>query len=140
MNRKDAVNFVLSSVAALVLYMGVFTIAPYLETKFWPAYSRFDIVSVEPYGDGQSKVVFKYTKHRQCEPQGFSWFSGELGAAFRQISIRSLNGPMPPRALGANVSNAYVVDVKPAVLVNGTFAEIYSRCHPFWTTRSEIYP
>lgn len=140
MSRRDAVNFALSSVGAMVLMMGVLIIGPYLETKFWPAYSAFEIESVEPYEGGKSKVVFRYTKYRQCEPQGFSWFAGELGAAYRQINIRSLDGPQPPRQLGQNLSNTYVVDVPPNVLINGTFAEIYSKCHFLWTTRSEIYP
>jgi len=140
MSRKDAVNFILSSVAALVLYMGVFTIGPYVETKLFPAYSKFQLASVEPYGDGQSRVVFGYTKYRQCEPQGFSWFAGELGASYRQLAFRAEGDPGPARPLGANITRHYIIDVRPDVLRDGVFAEIYSRCHPFWVTRSEIYP
>lgn len=141
MTRRDALNFMLSSVAAMVLYMGVATIGPYLESKVWPAYSRFTIESIEPYGENQSRVVFSYWKYRMCEPQGFAWFAGDLGLSYRQLTMRSdATRATPPRPLGYNLSQPYIVDVEPNALRDGTFAEIYSRCHPFWVSRSSIYP
>ena len=141
MNWRQALNFALSSCGALVLMMGIFTIGPEIETRFWPVYSKFEIVSIEPYGKDQSLATFRYNKLRQCAPQGFAWYAGELGGAFRQLTVKTetpTTGTVRP--LGLQLSSPYVIDAKPETIRSAVFAELYSRCWPLWTTRSVIYP
>ena len=139
--KRSLLNFGLTTSAVAVLVMGVYTIGPWLETKFLPVYSRFEIMQIEPYGEGQTRAIFKFTKYRQCEPQGFAWYTGELGAAFRQLRVKvESTGSVPSRPLGVQMTSPYVIDATPAQVKDATFAEIFSTCHPFWTTRSVIYP
>lgn len=126
----------------LMLVVGVFILGPWVETRFFPVYSKFQIVSVEPIGDTQAKVIFRFTKYRQCDPQGFAWYTGEIGGAFRQLAV-TVNKGSPPagiRPLGVQETSPYIIDVPAERIRNATFAEIYNRCHPFWTTRSDIFP
>lgn len=135
-------NFGLTSMAVCVLLIGFFVIGPWIETKSFPVYSKFKIISVERLTDTQSKVIFRFNKMRQCEPQGFAWYFGEPGGAFRQlrIFIDRPKGVASIRPLGIQETDPYVIDASVEDLANATFAEIFNRCHPFWLTRSEIYP
>lgn len=139
---RRLLDLTLSGLGAAVLLAAIFIIGPELETRFWPAYSRFEIQSIRPVNDDSSEVVFRYKKHRQCSPQGFSWYMGEPGAAFRQLKVAPVDpGESPPiRPLGKNTSVPYVIDATPEQIQTRTFGEIFARCHFAWVTRSVIYP
>lgn len=134
---------VLTTVAAITLLVLVFTFGPVFETRFFPVYSKFKIVSVERISATTSKAVFQFTKRRQCEPQGFAWYFGEPGGAFRQLQVfidRPKNAGNFIRPIGTQTTDPYIIEATVEQLASATFAEIYNRCHPFWLTRSEIYP
>ena len=141
--RLKLLNFGLSTSAVAVLLVAFYTFAPWLETRWMPVYSKFKVISIERVSDTQSRVVFRFEKLRQCEPQGSAWLFGEPGAAFRQLRItieRPHGIDSIIRPVGVHVSNPYLMDTSVEQIASATFAEIYSRCHPFWLTRSEIYP
>ncbi|MCB5201867.1 hypothetical protein LH464_05165 [Neorhizobium sp. T786] len=128
--------------AVMVLMMGFFTIGPELETRFWPAYGKFRLVSVEPYGEGHSRAVFEFEKKRSCTPAGFAWFNGEIGNSYQVVNF-SIDGPGGSgvqRPTGHHVSSPYIIEVNPNDVRTRLLGEIYSRCHPFWITRSEVFP
>jgi len=133
----------LKASAAVVLYLGVVSVGPWVETTYFPVYSSFEIVSIEASGDHQSRAVFKFTKYRECESAGFAWFQGELNTPLRPLEVRVVRDPGDPvtvRPLGEQLSSPYLLDVTLDRIENVTFAEVFSRCHPFWLTRSIIYP
>lgn len=141
MTTARVLNIALSLTSFFLLVAAMFTLGPAWETRFYPAYSKFTIASIRQAPDGGSLVKFTYTKLRACEPLGFRWFIGEPGAAFRQLDVVSERpGPRINRPIGTHTSVEYKVDVTPEALVNQGFASIYSNCHPFWITRSVIYP
>ena len=139
---RRIVDLVLSCIGTALIIAAVFLIGPELETRFWPVYSKFKVQTVEEQPDGTSKVTFEYTKHRWCEPLGFSWFVGEPGAAFRQLRVV----PADPdestmvRPLGRNKSVPYIIDATPSQLEGRVYGEIFNRCHPAWSSRTAIYP
>jgi len=114
---------------------------PVLETNLYPAYSRFTVHSIEPLPGGRSRVQFRFTKLRLCEPAGYAWYNGDPRGLFNQVPIVSENAaPAPSRPLGDQLSSFYVIDVTPETMAAATFAEVFSRCWPLWMTRSIIYP
>lgn len=135
-------GFMFGLLAAMVAVGALFVFGKPLETKFFPVYSKFEILSIEPYGVEQSRAVFQFTKYRECDPQGFSWYAGDPAAAFRQIGIRreGVSDSGGPRPLGTQQSSPFIIDATPDQLRGIVFAEIYSRCHFLWTTRTDIYP
>lgn len=140
MNWRQFFSISLITCGVLVTLMAIYAVGPNIETRFWPVYSKFRLVSVEPYGENQSRAIFEFTKLRQCEPQGASWFAGELGAAFHQLPVRIEGQQGASRPLGLQISKPYIIDAPPHLVEEGVFAEVYSRCFPFWTTRSQVYP
>lgn len=131
------------SLSAIALAAGaVLMLGPSLETRFFPVYSKFEIVKIDETPSGGSRVIFRYYKLRSCAPAGFMWFIGEPGGAFRQIDILSARPPgvRVNRPIGENTSVPYEIDVPPNELLTRGFATIYNNCHPLWITRSVIYP
>lgn len=135
-------NAMLTGSAVLLAATAALMLGPTLETKFFPVYSKFEILELTAQPEGKTRAVFAYTKLRSCEPVGVNWFMGEPGAAYRQVELMSLNPPTTSsnRPVGFNVTVPYLIDVTPDVLRHRAFATIYSNCHPFWVTQSRIYP
>lgn len=140
--KVAAADTALTLMGLFIVALGVFVLGPAIETRFFPVYSKFSILTIRPLESGGSEVVFRYFKNRRCEPAGFMWFVGEPGAAFRQIAVESdrPTSTRVNRSVGENTSVPYRVDVAPDVLAKQGFASVYSNCHPFWVTRSAIYP
>ena len=136
------IDLILSGLGAAVMLTAVFILGPEIETRFFPVYSKFEIESIRPVDSENSEVIFRYTKYRQCVPQGFSWYMGEPGAAFRQLRvIPSDPDESPPvRPLGRNKSVPYVIDATPDQITDRVFGEIFSNCHSAWTIKTLIYP
>lgn len=141
-SKLKALDLSLTCVGAVFFAAAIATLGPALETQFFPVYSTFEIASIKQTPDGGSEVVFRYTKKRDCKPAGVTWFIGDPGGAYRQVDLVSSRpqGAHVNRPLGPNLSAPYIVDVAPTVLVGQGFANIYNNCHPFWITRSAIYP
>lgn len=126
----------------IVLLMSIMLTAwvgPALETRFFPVYSRFDILTMEKNEAGVA-VVFKYVKYRDCAPRGWAWYVGEFGAVSRQVEVKPVNGVPPSRAVGPNISSKHLIAAEPQQVRDDMYAEIYTRCHPFWLTRSVVRP
>lgn len=142
MKRDRLANVVLSACGLAVFTIGFFVVGPWAETKFFPVYSKFRIISIEPSGDDASTITFEFEKNRACEPKGMAWYFGEPGTTFRQLRIDVTASGIRNRALpvGKHTSREYLMDATPDEIRDATFAEIFNTCHPFWTTRSEIYP
>lgn len=128
--------------AAMVLMMSFYTIGPIVETMFFPAYGKFRLVSVEPIDERSSRAVFEFEKRRTCTPAGFAWFNGEMGNSYQVVDfhIEGPSGSGLTRPPGFHRSSPYIIDVAPNDVRTRLLGEIYSRCHPFWITRSEVYP
>jgi len=133
---RDAILGVLF---VMVTVMVIGTFGPAIETRFFPVYSKFELVSADET-EGGTVAQFRYEKLRECPAQGFAWYVGELGAASRQIVVEPVNPVNGPRGVGAHVTTPYLMDVDLRHIKDGMRAEIFNRCHAFWVSRTEIYP
>lgn len=134
-------NFVFAVLVSMLLILGFFLLGPEIETRFFPVYSKFRLISAEALPDGKTFARFEFTKFRNCDPQGFAFFNGELGTAFTQVTTRVRGSAIRARPLGTQQSYPYeFTDITPEELATTVFAEIYSHCHPLWTTRTKVYP
>lgn len=136
------IHMALNIIIALLLLMGFFAFGPVIESRFFPVYSKFQLTSAVPTDDGNTRAIFTFTKFRNCAPQGFAFFNGELGNAFYQVTTRVQGGPdTRARPLGTQESYPYeLVGITPEDLATTVFAEIYSHCHSLWLTRTKVYP
>lgn len=134
-----------SNIALPLMMLGTlvitgYIVGPTIETRFFPVYSRFELVSVQSV-DGKTVGQFQYEKRRQCPAQGFAWFAGEFGATSRQVEVMPTEQRAASQPLGMHTTVPYVfVGTSPDQVRSSMRAEIYNRCHPFWITRTEIYP
>lgn len=139
MNR--ALNIFLTGLWVMVLIISVYSIGPTLETRWFPVYSKFKIVTIESKDSG-IVATFEYVKRRNCDPQGYAWYNGDLSTGFKQLNVRSTRTEAgQSRPLGQHVTTPMFIDgVTLTDMANQVVAELYSRCHPLWLTRSVVYP
>ncbi len=133
---RDAI---LGFLFTIVVVMVGFMVGPAVETRFFPVYSRFELIAVQE-SEGGTIAQFRYWKLRECPAQGFSWYVGELGAANRQVPVTPTTKLNAPRSVGEHITTPYLIEAEPRQVKGGMRAEIWNRCHPFWLTRTEIYP
>jgi hypothetical protein len=132
-------NWFLSMLFLMALIMVVFSAGPLVETAYFPVYSKFKIINVERELTGL-RLQLQFTKYRNCDPQGYAWYVGDLGIGLRQLPISVTPYGTVHRPLGTQFTQPMLVqDLRVEDLPN-LKAEIYSRCHPLWITRSVIYP
>lgn len=129
-------QIMLNAAIVVVALLFTFVLVPVIETRWFPVYSLFEVVSIEPSEKG-SKVTFRFTKFRDCWPQGYAWYAGDLGRGLKQLNVNSrLSAPRTP--LGRN-QTTLDIEITPEEFAGPLYAEVYSRCHPFWTTRSVVF-
>lgn len=135
------VSWVLDVALAAIMLVLVWIIGPEIETRWYPAYSKFDILDVQPgKEEGMSTITVEFNKYRDCFPQGYAWYSGDLGNMFRQIEVFSRRTPGSAILPVGRHKVTLDVRVEPEEFVNGISAEIFNRCHIFWVTRSIVLP
>jgi hypothetical protein len=135
------VSWVLDVAFAAIMLVLIWVIGPELESRWYPAYSQFHVLDVQPgKTEEMSTITVEFTKYRDCFPQGYAWYSGDLGNTFRQIEVFSRR--TPGSAILPVGRHKITLDVKvaPEEFVNGISAEIFNRCHIFWVTRSKVLP
>jgi len=68
--RMIFVNWVLNITLFAVSMIFVGIAGPEIETRWFPVYSKFKILNVEPNEKGGSVIEADYVKFRDCFPQG----------------------------------------------------------------------
>jgi hypothetical protein len=133
---NHVLNTFLNAAIVVVILLFIFVFLPVIETRWFPVYSPFEVINIEPSKKG-SKVTFRYTKYRDCFPQGYSWYTNDLGRGLRQLGVTPrLTAPQTP--VGRN-QTTMEIEITPEEFAGPLYAEIYSRCHPFWVTRSIVF-
>lgn len=136
------VSFTLSVLLSMTMILVFFAVVPEMETKFYPVYSKFRLVNAQQVGD-KTIASFEFTKFRNCAPQGFGFYAGELGATAQQLSVRVRASDLRrlPVPLGTQISAPYEIEgITAKELSNTVYAIVYSHCHFLWITRSVIFP
>lgn len=127
----------------MVVIPTVYTAGPWLETKYWPVFSKFTIASAVEVSPGVTRVVVSFDKRRECAPGGFGWFSGKRGEPFEELTIVATvqdSGSGSGRPVGRQLSKPFDINIADDQIADNVFVDIFSRCHPLWVTRSEVYP
>lgn len=139
-----AITAILYLAFSAVVVMGFFTIGPLVETRWFPVYSKFEIMSLSPAPNGTDTLMtVRLYKIRACAPRGFAWFTTDFGNFVRQLNIVSTNRQNPAPQLPVGRANPTFI-IRDLLLtetdISSMSGETYSQCHPFWITRTEVFP
>lgn len=136
-----ALSWVLNLAAVAVFIMALSVLGPMIESRFFPVYAKFKILDMQPTADGKASVLtIELRKLRDCIPQGYAWYSSDLGSFIQQLNVVSnTRNAAPVLPLGRHVSKFTIDGIKPADLPS-LYAETFSRCHPLWVTRTVVFP
>lgn len=121
----------------------VWSWGPIVETKFWPAVSKLVVDKTEWNGTESTKIWVHFTKLRNCEFVGITWYKGKATGEFTRVAVvtRSPNDDSNPnRATGTQAAGPWTIALNPVDLRTDSFAQLLHRCHPFWTTTTDFFP
>jgi len=132
----------------LVLIIGstvtIFSLGPYLETRFWPTVSKLHILSIEATGPAETTIRAEFTKLRNCEYVGISWYRGTPQGGFERVPVILLrqagDTSSPNRPTGKQRAGPWIIGVPISEVPSNSFAQLVHRCHPFWPTTTDFYP
>ncbi len=133
-------NVMVNLTIVILSILAITVLGPEIETRWFPVYSKFRILKIEPGPEGGSTVTVEFSKFRNCIPQGYAWYNGDFGNNYRQLEVTSRRpNPSPSLPIGRTHSTLDV-RITPDEFASGIWAETFSRCHPFWVTRSVVFP
>lgn len=138
---------VMSAILTMVVIMSFGTIGPEIETRFFPVYTKFAVKSIERgVGGDSTTVVFRYSKLRDCVSLGSAWYlrtpDSDLGPN-RPLDYSVLYPPghtTNSRPIGRHESRPMVFATNPEEFMAQANGDIHSRCHPFWLSKTTIFP
>ena len=131
-------------VFSCVIYL-VYLIGPRIETAYFPALGKFEFVKMVLMPDGQSTLVqVRFNKLRDhCDAGPYAWYLTDADGDFEGLDVtttRTTNPDAEGRPPGWQLSQPFIIHTTPELLKTKVFAVTFSRCHPFWLTKSEVYP
>lgn len=142
------ISFITKSIASAVIVscsmLTMWTVGPYVETKYFPVVSKLSIERSYQDSDGKSVVYAEFNKIRNCEYVGLSWYKGSRDSKFQSVRVvlgraegdeSSQNRPQ-----GRQSSGPWTISMPLEELKNNSFAQLSHRCHPFWITTTDFYP
>lgn len=138
------VKLISGSVIFACLLLTVWTVGPTLETALFPVVSKLDVDQVTQDKEGNSVLLVSFTKLRNCEYLGISWFKGKPNGYFTRVPVTlgraKTDESSPNRPLGHQSAGPWTIGLTNAELRDNSFAQLSHRCHPFWTTTTDFYP
>jgi hypothetical protein len=140
-----AIKVSCATIAFVATAFTIYTVGPALETRFWPAVSKLQILSLETDDSGQAVVMTEFTKLRgECEYVGIAWFKGRPDGNFERVPVilqrRDGDTSSPNRPPGTQRAGPWIIGMTPAELRTGSFAKLTHRCHPLWVTTTDFWP
>lgn len=135
-----ALRVIVSALAVIGAYFLFFWFGPSIETRFFPVFSYFRIIDAVEIGPNQIQVRVAFDKLRQCAPAGYGWYLGHRdNGDFEEIDVDA--GSSGVRPAGRQISRPFVLHMSASDLESGAvFANVFSRCHQLWLSRTEVYP
>ncbi|HEY9155593.1 MAG TPA: hypothetical protein VIM69_10700 [Opitutaceae bacterium] len=135
---------VCATIIVLCTVGGFYSLGPALETTYWPVVSKLQIEKTEWQPDGWVKLRVRFKKLRDCEYVNLAWYKGNRPDDFERVAVIVQRDPKdtgsPNRPLGTQRAGPWLVAVTEEELKYQSFAQLWHRCHPFWTTVTEFYP
>ncbi|MCV3271140.1 hypothetical protein [Roseobacter sinensis] len=118
----------------MALTPGVFSLGPYLESRYFPVVRDTRIMNEETVPGGVSFFV-QFRKVRQCKFEGLAWYVGDVRVP---VDFEPTAETMPrSRPMGGQYAGPWYVPGLPGT--RGTHAYAYHRCHPLWETITRFY-
>lgn len=149
MSRRQSSYFWLVKIFSTIIIIlsviyAIFSWGTELETRFAPVVGKLEILSIGAGPDGKTRVKVAFRKLRDCEYFGIVWLKKNVAGAFEPVAVELLRAPgdigSPNRPLGRHIAGPWLVSLSPDEILKVSYVNVYHRCHPFWLTRTQIYP
>lgn len=130
-----------TAIMSLCLVYTIWTVGPFVETKFFPVVNKLMISDVKlgPV-DGTTQFTASFLKVRNCEYLGIGWYTDDDERVPVVLQRTVHDDDTPNRPPGFTRTGPWIVYLTHDQLMKHSHALLYHRCHPFWVTTTEFYP
>lgn len=139
-----AIKAALATGLALLTAVVFWTIGPNIETRYFPVLDKLQIVSIGSVSPTMSEIQVTFTKRRNCEYVGMSWYYRDPVTGIERVALIQGKAPgdetPPNRPLGFQRAGPWKVGIAAGELKGKSFVQAFHFCHGLWTTRTEFYP
>jgi hypothetical protein len=120
--------------SCMALTPAVFSVGPYLESRYFPVTRDVEVVQ-EHISDAGTSFYVRFDKVRRCDFDGLAWYDGNrrLWVDFEPGAKRAPR-TRPP---GDQYAGPWFVEGLQGT--TGSRAFVYHRCHPLWTTITRFF-
>lgn len=149
MSRKGTwAALVIKAVCAAIIFVAtvqtLLIVAPAIETRWFPPVSKLTILDMRETEDGRTAIDAYFTKLRQCEYVGISWYAGKPEGPFERVPVVLLRAEddtsSPNRPVGSQRAGPWIVSLAPEEVQNNSFVRLSHRCGWPWLTTTDFYP
>lgn len=127
----------------IALTVTVYTVGPWLETKYFPVVGKLEVHQIHRLDETTTRLFVSFRKLRNCQYLGISWFRGNP-EHFERVPVVLMRAPgdisSPNRPIGHQAAGPWDVLMNEEDLRRNSFAELYHRCHFLWNTTTNFYP
>lgn len=131
-------------IIAMGLGFTVYSIGPSFEQKYFPVVSKLTMINVSSDEEGHAVLMAEFNKMRNCEYLGIAWYRGTQSQGFERVPVMLLRSAgdrsSPNRPTGRQRSGPWVIHMPVNEIDGNSFAQLFHRCHPFWTSTTDFWP
>lgn len=141
---KEAMNNALrvlgGGVIAFALYLGLVTIGPGVEGKFFPVIADYRLENLRAVSNGGYSFRASFTKKRDCTYFGVTWFAQDPSGNLTRIQLGRSNQPGPPITGPTGQRLGDRVTLYPPAGTVSIFGLNHHECGTPWQTRTMVGP
>jgi hypothetical protein len=138
------IKVVCGTILAACSLVLVWTAGPTIESRLFPVVSKLRIVTIAGDADGNAIITAEFSKLRNCEYVGLSWFRGLPEGEFERVPVILLrkdgDTSSPNRPVGTQRAGPWIIGMPPGEVRGNSFAKLYHRCHGAWLTTTDFFP
>lgn len=148
--RWPLVVFESCAAVGITFFLGlaVWFAGPAIEARYFPVATKLSITRMISVPSGTQIDAASFTKLRDCEFLGISWFTRTPNGSLEQVAVVPLNlvrssevdTTVFTRPRGENIVGPWLISLPLRDVIYFSFARIHHRCHSFWTTVTDFYP
>lgn len=132
-------NFGYAVLFGLLIWPMIVTIGPKLEGKLRPVVVSTELTQVRPIDDTHSMIYGTSRKVRNCAFLRMEWYFGDPNGEHVLVPLEIME-PATIRGDGEFRFGPWRLNLDKDFIMKETFALVYHKCHPFWTTITPFWP
>lgn len=136
----NCVRVVIGGIIAFCLYLGLVSVGPGIEGRFFPVITDYHLENIRTVQNGGFSFRATFTKKRDCTYFGVTWFAQDDKGALTRIQLVRQQQPGPPITGPTGKRVGERITMYPPAGTVQIFGLNHHECGTPWQTRTMVGP